>query len=420
MGATFSSIQVRVASQEAVIEGLRGSLEEPAYVSPPVGGWVGVYPEGAMGTDALAAELSCRLSAAVFDWNVYDSDVFFYSLYENGGLRDEFNSAPGYFEAQAVAGDEEGEQERIDPAQVRGAPEALLPYCAPGTTLAAIKEVLQPTELAEPNPALATQLPGFPEANLGRLAAALDTTADALRQGIQQKMREKYTFAEHQASDLALLLGMDEELAQGHYSDIAQDDLEDHDQKDFHLVGNENLSQGYKNGKLWTSFQVGDLEAAVRAGAEVNARDGQGVPLLFRVARYCVSESIQFLVGAGAEANAATPSADADPARSFYLQLGVGWEGGVTPLMVAAGASVEHPTRQLESIQTLIDAGANVNARGEARRTALSEALGMTDPAQHQGKIGRRAPAEVLRQAAERSAQVVEMLRAAGAQDFAA
>jgi hypothetical protein len=90
----------------------------------------------------------------------------------------------------------------------------------------------------------------------------------------------------------------------------------------------------------------------------------------------------------------------------------VSFEIGVTTLMAAAGASIEHPTRQLETAQLLLDAGADVNARSEAGQTALAKALRMTDPAKHQGKIGRRAPEEVLRQAAARSARVVEMLRA--------
>lgn len=401
MGATFSSIQVRVASQEAVIEGLRGSLEEPAYVSPPVGGWVGVYPEGAKATDTLAAELSRRLSVAVFDWNVYDSDVFFYSLYENGGLRDEFNSAPGYFEAQTVAGDEEGEQERIDPARVQGDPEALLPYCVPGITLAAIKEVLQPTELAEPNPALVTQLPGFPEASLGRLAAALNTSADALRRGVEQKMREKYIFAEHQALDMALLLGMNEELAQSRYSDIAQDDLEDHTRDDFRLVGNENLSQSYLNQKLWDIRDVRepeDMRAWILKGADPNARNGSSETALMNVARYGLTEHIKILVEVGADVNAATTAA-----QEYGLEV------GVTALMVAVMDARVAAEKRIATARLLLSYGADANAVSETGRTPLRACFGFTNPTQE--AFSR----PLTPQQREQAEQVAKALRDAGA-----
>ena len=60
----------------------------------------------------------------------------------------------------------------------------------------------------------------------------------------------------------------------------------------------------------------------------------------------------------------------------------------------------------------MLDAAADVNAHSETGRTPLSEALRMTNPTQHTGKIKYLAPEEVLRQAAARSARVVEMLRA--------
>ena len=234
MGATFSNIQVRSASQEAIILGLTGLLKEPTYVSPSVGGWVGVYPEDEE-TDVLAAELSRRLLTAVFDWSVYDSDVFRYSLYESGTLRDEFDSAPGYFEDMD---DERSEPGKVDPARVQGDPQALLSHCIPGTTLAAVQEVLHPVEPAEPGVDPATRLPGFPEAGFQQLAAMLGTTADVLKQGVMQKMHEKYTFAEHQAADLAGLLGMDEQLTSVGYSDSEPGGMAEYTKEDFRLAGN--------------------------------------------------------------------------------------------------------------------------------------------------------------------------------------
>ncbi|MGI4788242.1 MAG: hypothetical protein ACRYFS_05270 [Janthinobacterium lividum] len=95
MGTTYSNCQVRSDSQDAVADALKPLLNEPAYISPSVGGWVGVYPEGgATDPDELAKQLSAKLSAGVFCWMVHDSDVFYYTLYESGKLRDTFNSDP--------------------------------------------------------------------------------------------------------------------------------------------------------------------------------------------------------------------------------------------------------------------------------------------------------------------------------------
>lgn len=407
MGTTYSNCQVRSESQETVVEALTRLLKEPAYVAPVVNGWVGVYHESdGMAQDRLAKRLSARLSCAVFFWSVYDSDIFSYNLYENGKKRDEFESEPDYFE----------EVSKAKKARLSGKPEALVPYCLPGVAYAQVQQVLHPPLLKEGGSNLPIEAPLLSEKSLQLFSRTLKTTPGEIRAGFEEKRRERYTFAEEQAADLAKLLGIAEELESCEHRDVAEASGH-YAARPFRLVGNEDLSQEYKNRKLWSSFQLESLESAVKAGAEVNARDGQGVPLVVRVARYCLNDAVSFLVSMGADVNAATFNPRPDPDLSYYLQMGIGneWEDGVTALMVAAGASVERPVGLIETMQALLDAGADVNARNATGRTALGEALKMTDHTQHQGRIGRRAPEEVLRQAAARSAQVVEMLRAAGA-----
>lgn len=408
MGTTYYNCQVRTDSQEAVVAALTGLLKAPAYVAPAVGGWVGIYSEAERtDPDTLAKKLSAKLACGVFFWSVYDSDIFFYTLYEDGKKRDEFDSNPDYFESVSAA----------KKARLCGKPETLVPYCLPGIGYSQVQEVLQPPSSPRPaentfNSAASLEaLPLLPGKSLDTLTQALEK----LKQDIFQKTGKRYTFADEQASDLAKLLGIAEDLEAAEYRDIAEANGNSTGRQ-FRLVGNENLSQEYKNSKLWHSFRLEDLKSVVAAGADVNARDNQGVPLLVRMARYCAAEQIQYLISRGADVNAATlfPTPD-DPHYAFHVQLGAILEDGVTALVAAAGASREHPPYQAEAIQILLNAGANVNARSEAGRTALGEAVVMTDWTKHQRKIGRIAPEEVLRQAAERSAEVVEMLRAAGA-----
>ena len=405
MGTTYSNCQVRSDSQDAVAEALTPLLKEPAYVSPSVGGWVGVYPEGdnADVTEKLAKKLSAKLACGVFFWSVYDSDIFFYTLYEDGKLRDKFDSNPNYFEPVTKA----------KKTSLSGKPEALIPYCLPGIGYSEVQEVLHPAELAEPNAALAA-LPGFSDGNLQIMAKALNTTLDALKKGIDQKKHEKYIFADDQATDLAALLGISGELMNADFSVIAEGALEDLPQEDFQLTGSWKLSQEDKNEKLWYAVSLENMKSAIKVGADVNARDRSGVPPLVKAAHYCAIERMQLLMSNGANVNAATLKIyPGDPPDSWRLWNGT--EDGATPLMAAAGASREHPSYPAEAIQLLLDAGADINVRTETGKTALSEALKMTDPKQHQGCIGRIAPEDVLRKAAEQSVPAVELLRAAGA-----
>ncbi len=415
MGATFSSIQVRSDAQEPVVQILADLLTVPTYISPSLGGWVGVYPEGVEATDVLAAELSRCLAAAVFDWSVYDSDVFQYSLYDNGELQDEFNSAPGYFEGMSAEGDEKNLEDRIDPARVQGDPQVLLPYCVPGTTLAAIIDVLHPAELPEADTDGRTaQLPNFPDTGFQQLAGMLGITSDALKENVAQKMRQKYTFADHQATDLAVLLGINEELASAGYSDIDGDDVEEPAKEEFRLIGNEDLSQKYKDDKLRSMECLQNFDKIsywLKQGANPNTRERSGRPVLFRYIHQPLQ--VEVLLAGGADVNiTSTRSPYLDP---NYPEVWGHYEAGVTALMVAARLTDGQSGRVKKVVKLLLEAGADVNAHSETGRTALGEAQKMTDPNQHQGRQGRQVAQAALVQEAEVSKRVVEMLLAAGA-----
>ena len=369
MGTTYSNCQIRSGSQEAVVTALGGLLKESAYVAPAVNGWVGVYLKGGCTDFAeFAEQVSATSSAPAMASTVHDSDVFCYWLYESGTLLDEFNSDPNWPNDPDYESYPHPSAEEI--ARVQGQPRAIHPHCIPGVTLAQIQSVLHPATASEAAKKLITFSPA--SAN-------------------------EYLFADEQAADLAGLLGMDETLAALGYRYIEAGETGDYTSDEFLLMKANAIEGKAASSIARSSPSAGKLDTYA------NHIDERGEPLLVAVARLCWTESVQELIDGGAEVNIMT--------RPSYASI----ETGVTALIAAAGASVEHPTRQLETIQTLLDAGADVNARSETGRTALSEALRMTDPVRHQAKIGRRAPEDVLRQAAERSAQIVELLRGAGA-----
>jgi hypothetical protein len=401
MGTTYSNCQVRTDSQEAVVAALTGLLKESAYVAPAVNGWVGVYPEGGMtNPKGLAKQLSEKQSTIVFCWNVYDSDVFSYTLYESGKARDEFNSAPGYFEGQKADGDD-SEDEPIDPVQVQGKPEILLPLCVAGTTLAAIQAVLHPRSASEE----AKKLIGF------------SPVPD-----------DQYLFADFQANNLAALLGMDKALAALGFQYLEAGETEEYALEDFKLAG-------VLTAKARPQRPTDKAFLAPKPDFTSNRRDNNGVPKLVAAARTCSVEFVQGWLSGGCDVNIVVEVSSYHLEQKQYMLIAMGTtdlgrtvnylcdslcENGVTSLIAVAGASIagvsiHPPEAQLEVIRILLDAGADVNARSETGRTALGEALKMTDPIQHQKYSERRLSEEFLTEAAKRSAQVVEMLRAAGA-----
>lgn len=393
MGTTFSSIQIRSISQESVVQGLMGLLKEPAYVSPSVGGWVGVYPEGTRtDLDKLAKQLSKQLSCGVFSWNVHDDDIFYYTLFEDGKRRDEFNSIPDYFDPVSKA-----ERNRL-----RGKQEALVTYCLPGIGAPQVQEVLHPPPRAESESAAEISAP--PAHELEALTKWL----------MEQKTIRGYQTASGQAGGLAELFGMDWQLSSLSYRYIERGEatLED---GEFILVSAEMLSA--KNRKLQLCelpMQAEDIRQAIKEGANPDEKDRFGEPILVSASFKGAMEVVQILLDAGANVNIGTTK------KNEW-----GWEElGVTPIVAAVqgGANVEmgaeaaNSAPQIETVQILLDAGANVNARTENGRTALAEAQENLERFSNR-KSDRWYSEDVLAECVARNTALVEMLRMAGAVD---
>ena len=392
MGTFFSNCQVQSASQADVVAALTKVLKEPAYVSPSVGGWVGIYPEGhRTGLDKIAKQLSKQLSCGAFTWNVHDDDIFWYSLYENGRRRDEFNSCPDYFKPVTKA----------EKTRLRGKPEVLVQFCLSGTGYSQVQEVLHPPSRAESE--LAAEASAPPPHDIKAITKWLAE---------QQEIRD-YQTASGQAGGLAVLLGMDWQLSSLDYRHNERGNLDSFLNRKFVFIDSTMLSAKNLKKQLYElQMRAEDIERAIDEGADPNEKSRFGEPILVSAAFRGAANVVQILLDAGADINAGTTK------KSEW-----GWEElGVTSLVAAVqgganvemGAAAAHTAPQISTIQILIDAGADVNVKTETGRTALAEAQKSLKRFS-ESKADRWHSEEVLAECVARNKTMVEMLRAAGA-----
>src|SRR5215471_16522666 len=141
MGAFFVNYHVRSDSTVKVCDALGPLIKTGAYVSPPKNGWVTVYEKSSDEQDdtiirRIGSEVSKSLNTAVISFLVHDSDIAMYWLFQSGKLVDEFNSAPDYYEKASKA----------DRVRTRGSADAVLTLCVAGTTREQVDAVLHPPE----------------------------------------------------------------------------------------------------------------------------------------------------------------------------------------------------------------------------------------------------------------------------------
>src|SRR5947209_1914882 len=98
MGNTYVNYTLRGPSQQAVATALAG---RSAIVTPARNGNVVVYDEQSEEISDTIAELGAGLSrdltCPVLALFVYDDDILYYWLFENGELIDQYDSSPNYF-----------------------------------------------------------------------------------------------------------------------------------------------------------------------------------------------------------------------------------------------------------------------------------------------------------------------------------
>ncbi|MBB6052414.1 hypothetical protein [Armatimonas rosea] len=129
MGSTFHNFHVRTTE----VAWVRGAIEATASIAwvsaEPQNGWVSVYPYRC---EARVIAEQTRLP--VLYLSEYDGDIAQYELFENGLLVDTFDSAPDYWVGSDSGSDDPIRYKTLEElAALAGNPDALLPYCLPGT-----------------------------------------------------------------------------------------------------------------------------------------------------------------------------------------------------------------------------------------------------------------------------------------------
>jgi hypothetical protein len=82
---------------QLVEETLSTQEKHRLIIAEGAGGVTVVYPWEFMGWDEASAFLSRELTRPVFSFHIHDSDLWMYTLYENGSPVDQFNPVPDYW-----------------------------------------------------------------------------------------------------------------------------------------------------------------------------------------------------------------------------------------------------------------------------------------------------------------------------------
>ena len=156
MGLFCVNFHLRTDDADAVVAAVRKRKLKDHRLLPAKDGWVSLYEERSSRQDErrirdVGAKLSRDLNVPVMAFLIHDSDVARYWLYDNGGLVDEYNSRPDYFDAEAGG---------AESPPSGGQAKVLLRYCRGGVTGEELANTLQAQEV-------------LAEATVERLADAL-------------------------------------------------------------------------------------------------------------------------------------------------------------------------------------------------------------------------------------------------------
>lgn len=400
MGAFFTNFQIQSKSKAKVATAAKQLIVARAYVSKVSQGWVGVYDERTENQQdgeitRIAKGLSEALHTVVFAFLVHDSDIFQYWLFDDGNLKDTFNSDPDYFtETTAEAR-----------ALVAGNTKLLFSYCKKGADEAFLEQVLHPSAPEANNPKENPKPFVFAEQQLSAFAALFNIDGvratlgfDALAEMESEDPGEiRQEFQRVTGTNYKTVFKQSQSLIEAVHSGNAQEverllstgtNLTTHNDVGYTPLmiafgkGNAGIVRlllkagadirAKSFGSTIIAHAVGSgspeiVQLAIESGADVFARDVMGRTALI-VALCCnhpmfLEEIIDLLVKAGASVNQA-----ADVQFSMHREF----ERGVTPLIYAARFGDVPATKKLLALGALPD---TKDANGDDAKTYATNKL---------------------------------------------
>lgn len=335
MGSFVVNIHVRTDDCESVGRLLHEIDCRRIWIAGPHDDWVTIWEEQASEQNTDLIQEICRhvsraMETTVIAFLVHDSDIFCYWLYEFGQLKDEYNSAPGYW------------GEDVDEESLAGNRSILVKYCRPGTAIAQLDEIL----------------------------------AQWTQEDLSQGRMPDFVFAEDRLRALAPLLGLSEHCANVDFRDIGRD------------------IQPAELGARWYGSGDSPAGEETEAEDPFNAAEPQlrlhvpGSPLLEAVQQNDLN-AIEQLVADGADLNeipagytvtplamAASQSLPATVLRLIELGADLHKKGreGATPLRMAVQSN------QAENIRVLVEHGADIHEFDRHLGTLLH--LAVVNPSQ--------------------------------------
>lgn len=360
MGAFLVNFHVQTDAAEPVADALQNFPVEQAWMTETQSGWVSFWEAEAsqQNTDriqSLAEHVSRSLQVPVISFLDHDSDILCYWLYDQGELRDEFNSCPNYWGGEFI------EEEPFE-ADCN----LFIQYCRPDTEVSQLESALQQSKMAD----------------------------------LQRGELPKFVFAEERFSLLAPLLGIPEEILTTDYSDIGRDVKPEEVNAQWIGAGEppeagaspfddmNDYEAMMPQSPLYAAAQsddIDEIEKLVNEGAEINEiPHGYAVTALGIAASQGTPETLRRLVALGAD-------------------LHKSGQEGASPIRLAVSST------RTDNIRTLIELGADLQEHHPQFGTLLHQATMFGSPEVIRLLLEQGVDPQITNAAGMTALQTVEM-----------